>query len=98
MLPQEPKPAAQILIPRPIKKYSTDFSFAEGTEASDDVELFSPTKLMGKKGSLKELSADREVQMGLSHKFAEIETRSCNPHSYDPGFLAMDDKEVDICL
>lgn len=49
----EPKIHPQIIIPRPVKKYSTDLSILEGTEASDDVELFSPTKIIHKKGSMK---------------------------------------------
>ena len=44
----------EIIIPRPVKKYSTDLSIFSKTEGSEDLELFSPIKVLIKKGSLKE--------------------------------------------
>jgi hypothetical protein len=47
--------APHIIIPRPVKKYSTELSIFSKTDGSDDIELLSPIKVRVKKNSLKNL-------------------------------------------
>lgn len=65
MLSLSPQRSPKILIPRPVKKYSTDFSLLDLTEPCEEVELFSPTKLIGKRGSNTEVVPEKEVRIGL---------------------------------